>query len=191
MAFHHLSCARCRFGAVSEGSSLLIQRPRKVKEDGESTGCNTGPALHGSLVPSPPYSICLLSHLWWCLCWQVDGNLCTLRSNPGQHDWLISQWSSSSHTHERQLLMDPLSTIISPEPGCHYLNMPEAWFCLCCTYLNTLRSPRLFSGINEQIICFQGFFSQARRWKMTISFCFMSPVSVYYFCWPKHWSSPL
>jgi len=25
--------------------------------------------------------------------------------------------------------MDPLSTVISPEPGCHYLNMPEAWFC--------------------------------------------------------------
>lgn len=32
---------------------------------------------------------------------------------------------------------------------------------------------------------------KSRCWKLTVSFCFVSPVSVYYSRWPKHWFSPL
>lgn len=31
---------------------------------------------------------------------------------------------------------------------------------------------------------------KSRCWKRTVSFCFGSPVCVYYFSWSKHWSSP-
>lgn len=114
------------------------------------------------------------------VCFPTCGDACADRwmgapahfaGNPGQPGWLISQSTEADigaggspwwiHSAKSSAQSQGVITSICQRPNS----------ALCSTCSNTPRSPRLFSGVSEGRICFQGYFSQARCWKMTVSFC--------------------
>lgn len=168
--------------------SKVFWYARKIKEDEESTGCPSGLSWHGSLVPSTLRIICLHFYLGWRLCWQVNRSPCAPQASWTAGSACQQQVtyrgtaapdgsSQQIHQHRSRLFLPKFTRGPILTSVLYFLKHTEVtkvgvW----CNWRENLLSRILF---------------KSRCWKLTVSFCFVSPVCVYYFSWPKHWSSPL
>lgn len=137
-----------------------------MKED-KSTGCTSGPTLHGSLVPSALSPVCLCSCLGWHWCWQVDG--CPA-GNPGQPNRWISQLAGANVQGDGSPWRIHSAILSAHSQSVCYLNTPGTRFCpLYLLKYTEVTKVDLWCKWRENLL--SRILFKTRCWKSLFLFC--------------------